>query len=48
MPLTILQHNKHEPGGGFFTEGCLALVEGTYTDDDTRTVLDALVSNIVL
>jgi DNA polymerase epsilon subunit 2 len=34
----IVKGHDHQPGGGFFTEGCLALVEGTYTDDETLLV----------
>jgi DNA polymerase epsilon subunit 2 len=35
-PTYILQD---EPGDGIFTEGCFALVEGEYNDDDMLEVI---------
>lgn len=35
----FIEHKKDIPSEGFFTEGCFALIEGDYTEEETLIVI---------
>lgn len=39
MLLDVLTSTKDDPGEGLYTEGCIALVEGEYTEEGTLEVI---------
>lgn len=39
VELEVFTFTKDDPGEGLYTEGCIALVEGEYTQDGTLEVI---------
>lgn len=39
VELEVFTLTKDDPGEGLYTEGCIALVEGEYTQDGTLEVI---------
>lgn len=39
VELEVFTSTKDDPGEGLYTEGCIALVEGEYTQDGTLEVI---------